>query len=757
MSGWRAAFLAVLVAVCGVYGGILPTGWHFDDDKAVRENLGVLNDDWGGARGFLFGRGTVTASYVLCKQFAADSPVVYHAMDLALHAGCAIGLLALLRAWCAARGTALSPFWAAVAVLFWAIHPAQSQGVVYIAQRYERMCLLFYVLTLFGFLKGLLAVSASPERRQAAAAWFALSLLAWRLALGSKENAVTLPLAALLVLVSLARGPAPVLAGVTARRAGAVLALHAALCLALFAVPPSGVLGVLAAGGILAASARVRARDPEGTPAGAGRRRFAAAAAWVAVLQVATHLDVRNQLEQNLDVLASAQGERSFHGDRGRRETRGFLDALGDQTVRNEYFLTQARVIARYVSLAVLPNRLNVDYDWQPVWTLADAPDVVLLWILWGGLLAWGGIALSRSGSPVGFGVLWYLVALAPTASLFRLADLVFEHRIYLPSAGLVWLVAAAAPALSRAAGAAARPLAVSALAILGVFTIHRVQDWTDDLTLYSDSVRKAPTGFRQRTNLGLGHEHRKDYVRAEREHLMSVRMFKGFLWVEPFGNLGNVYLATGQLEKARRCYETVLHMSGDYKARVMLAHLYARMGDAAASRGEGDAARDAYQGALAHAMLALRANPRDTRIHPVVEVLLSAASPPGSDLTTLFRMRMEAIEEAHRQHAEGKALARQGRAGEAIARFDAAIALFLPVGMFHADRGRLKADALGDVDGAIADMEMALQFPPCDQEMFKRLAEFYKRKGEPERARALGARFKESFPHLFYPREWGL
>lgn len=747
------ASLAVLVAVCGVYGGILTTSWHFDDDKAVREHLAVMNEDWGGVRGLFFGRGAVTASYVLCKKAASgDSPVVYHAVDLALHAGCAVALLALLSAWFSAKGKPLPAFWAAVAALFWAIHPASSQGVVYIAQRGERMCLLFYLLALWFFLKGLLAWRGGRR----ASAWLAAAVLAWGLSLGSKENAVTLPAAALILLVSLSRGTPALFAGVSARWAAAALAFHAALCLVLFSVPPTGLMALAASGGLLAFSSVLRARQAGTDAAGEGRRRFVAAAAWIAVIQVMTHLNVRGQLSRNQDVLAAPQGERSFAGDAARREGRGILAAVGDATWRNEYFLTQARAVGRYVSLQAFPRHLNVDYDWRPVWSLARAPDVVLLWLLWGGVLAAAAAALARDGSPWGFGVLWFGAALAPTSSLFRLSDFVFEHRMYLPAAGLAWAVAAGGVRSARAAPRSARALAATALLLLGVFSVRRVRDWTDDLTLYADSVRKAPQGFRQRTNLGLGHEERRDFRRAEREHLLSIRLFDGVLWVEPFGNLGNVYLQTGQFDKARRCYETVLFMNGDYKARVMLAHLHARQGDAHARSGEKEAARDAYQSALAHAMLALRANPRDVRLHPIVQVLLGAMTPPGQDPGRAFEARLAAIEEAHRQHAEGLVLARQGRAAEALARFDTAIALFLPVGEFHADRGRVRAQE-GDVDGAVADLEMALRFPPCGQQAFKDLAALYRKKGDLEALQRLGGKFKESFPHLFYPRDWAL
>ncbi len=745
--------LAIVVAISAVYGGMLQTGWHFDDDKAVREHLGVMNEDWGGVSGLFTGRGLVIFFYVLCKWMAVgSSPLAYHVMDLVLHVGVSLVLYALLGAWGDLRGKPVNLFWRMVAVLAWAIHPATSQGAIYIAQCYERLCALFYLLSLFFFLKGL-GGGASFSPSWARWAWGAGALLFWALALGAKENAVTLPLVMLVLAAALCRGEHPLWAGVGTGLVWRGFFAHAGVCLALFAWPPGiGMALFLTAAAIVALLLWASGWE-EGEALAAGRRAFLTLAVFLSVLQLWTHLGVANQLLHNQDVLAASPEARSFYGDPVRRRTRGPLDAVGDVIWRNEYFLTQSRVILRYAGLWVLPQGLNIDHDWNVVYLLADAPDVALLWMVWIGAGFWAVGRVAARGDTTAFGIFWALATLAPTSSLFRVADFIFEHRLYLPALGSAWIVAFLGPCLPF--GKCARACAVSALVLLGFFASHRVLTWKDDRSLYADSVRKAPRGFRPRTNLGLGFQDQRDFRRAEREHLLSAWMFRDILWVEPFGNLGNIYLQTGEWEKARRCYETVLNMNGDYKARMMLANLYSRSAEASAARGESDRARDEIQTALAHVMLAFRANPRDIRIHPVVENLLARAAPPGADLREVFQRRMEALEEAFRQYDEGMRWTRQGNAQEAISCFNLAIDLFLPLGQAHAARGVLRMDAFADPEGAIQDFKMALCFPPCLQEVYIRLALLYRKKGESEAAAAIERRFQYDCPHLVYPRLW--
>jgi tetratricopeptide (TPR) repeat protein len=83
-----------------------------------------------------------------------------------------------------------------LAAVLWAVNPIQTQAVTYIVQRMASMAAMFYVLGLFCYLT---ARQSNGKIRQAA--WFSGAAGAFLCALASKENAITFPLALLLLEV----------------------------------------------------------------------------------------------------------------------------------------------------------------------------------------------------------------------------------------------------------------------------------------------------------------------------------------------------------------------------------------------------------------------------------------------------------------------------------------------------------------------------------------------------------------------------
>src|SRR5437764_5148375 len=101
-----------------------------------------------------------------------------------------------------------------------------------------------------------------------------------------------------------------------------------------------------------------------------------------------------------------------------------------------EYLQTQFGVIVHYLRLALWPDALVLDYAW-PVARTASAiiPFAAIIISLMAATL-W---ALARRPA-VGFLGAWFFLILAPTSSVMPIADLAFEHRMYLPLAAVIAL-----------------------------------------------------------------------------------------------------------------------------------------------------------------------------------------------------------------------------------------------------------------------------------------------------------------------------
>jgi hypothetical protein len=98
---------------------------------------------------------------------------------------------------------------------------------------------------------------------------------------------------------------------------------------------------------------------------------------------------------------------------------------------------------------------------------------------------------------------------LLPTSSVIPMRDAAFEHRMYLPLAGLVTLAVLGGERLVRRVTAPGARLPVSLigvglLVLAGVFrTAWRNQDYRSELTIWSVTVRQRPANARAHNNFG--------------------------------------------------------------------------------------------------------------------------------------------------------------------------------------------------------------------------------------------------------------
>jgi tetratricopeptide (TPR) repeat protein len=161
--------------------------------------------------------------------------------------------------------------------------------------------------------------------------------------------------------------------------------------------------------------------------------------------------------------------------------------------------LTAASVLGRLLGLVAWPSALSADYSYRQIpaasWpprTVADVGAVAVLVAL--ALLPWLLVRIRRS-HPATF-VLAGLaaVALLPTANLLApIGSIMAERFLYLPLVGIAGLVALAAERIathSRVTVSAALAVAFLALAVRAHV---RNRDWSDDLTLWSATVRTVP------------------------------------------------------------------------------------------------------------------------------------------------------------------------------------------------------------------------------------------------------------------------
>jgi len=182
-------FAPALVLVAGVlaYANSFTNTFILDDAPTVlRERL---------AESHLWPlRCIVDFSFKINLWIGGHNVADYHAVNLLIHLIAGLCLYGIVRRTLqlprfGSRYTSAAPWLAAVSAALWAAHPLQTESVTYICQRYESLMGMFYLLTLYAFIR---IDSAHP------AVWRTIAVAACALGMGSKENMATAPLMILL-------------------------------------------------------------------------------------------------------------------------------------------------------------------------------------------------------------------------------------------------------------------------------------------------------------------------------------------------------------------------------------------------------------------------------------------------------------------------------------------------------------------------------------------------------------------------------
>jgi len=178
-----------------------------------------------------------------------------------------------------------------------------------------------------------------------------------------------------------------------------------------------------------------------------------------------------------------------------------------------ERLLTESRVVIWYMSLLVLPlpSRMNLDHD-PLISTSLLAPPTTLFSIILIGLILATTYRYRHKSPLITFGVFFFFLNMVIESSVVPL-ELVFEHRLYLPSIGFfLAFVGIIDLFLTSQQDKFKKPLdpkpiwvgLVILLAISSILTTLRNNDWRDKLSIYSDALDKSPEKPRAYANLGL-------------------------------------------------------------------------------------------------------------------------------------------------------------------------------------------------------------------------------------------------------------
>lgn len=261
-----------------------------------------------------------------------------------------------------------------------------------------------------------------------------------------------------------------------------------------------------------------------------------------------------------------------------------------------ERLLTQPRVVLFHLSQIFwpLPSRFSLEHDLaisrSPLAPPFTLPAIGLV-VVAAAVGLWG-LTRRRTRLPALF-LLWVPVTLALESSLVGL-EMIFEHRMYLPSVGLAGLAGSGFLALGRRGrrtALAAAGVATVLVALLATATARCLPVWRTPVTLAERSVRHAPHSVRAWGSLGQAYleagrpeeaenalrealrlepenRHALEYLGvirfdagrlAEAEDLLRRALAQGSASPSLYNHLGEVELARGRVARAERLFRLAI------------------------------------------------------------------------------------------------------------------------------------------------------------------------------------------------------
>jgi len=440
------AVIAIIVLGFLVYSNTFQASWHFDDKPAIVENPLVkrLDNFWPLSTWSVRYFGYLT--FALNYKIGRLNVVGYHIVNISIHILAAIMLYSVVLQTMRSRyargrpgSMPLPEHLALIAALIFVAHPIQTQAVTYIVQRFASMAGMFYLASMALFIKARrLNQEGVPFFSGRHLAFYIGSLVTIGLGMFTKEIMITIP--AMIVLYDCLfieqRATRLVLSWLLINLVLKLTYPHPLLVYTLIACLLVYIILFLA----LNAARRGQAGEAgDASPPGGFKGAF---------LEDVRRLPYMALYILSVGIIPSV--------------TWGLKKPLGDvvQSVGRiyetlsitpkDYLLTQFNVLLTYIRLLFLPINQNLDYDYPVAHSLFEPftnnlfhlPTVVSLLVL-AAIVAFAVYMLPRSRL-IAFGIFWFFLTASVESSIIPIRDVIFEHRVYLPSAGFALFLAVA-------------------------------------------------------------------------------------------------------------------------------------------------------------------------------------------------------------------------------------------------------------------------------------------------------------------------
>jgi tetratricopeptide (TPR) repeat protein len=383
-----------------------------------------------------------------------------------------------------------------------------------------------------------------------------------------------------------------------------------------------------------------------------------------------------------------------------------------------QYLVTQFRVLVTYMRLLLVPAHQNLDYDY-PLYNSLFYAATFWSFIVHVVMLAGAWMLRSRARL-ISFGIFWFYLTLFPESGLLPIRDVIFEHRLYLPMIGYAIIVPVTLYyLLGRRDMRKMIAVFLALLAVYSVMTYRRNLVWKTQMSMWADSMKKAPNKSRSYKGLGFEYEKKGEYDKALAEYDRAIELNPWY--DEVYYNRGNIYAMRHDLDRAINEFSRAIELKADY---YMAYH----------NRSLAYAMKGMYNEALVDINKSIQFDPTYALAYcnrANIYCRLQRLDLAIADYTKAMELSEDYYDAVYNR---GVTYSDMGEYDKAIADFDRALGLKPRSADAYSSRGfaRFKKE---DFEGALKDIDRAIELNPQHAAAFHNRGQVYGVMGQKERA----------------------
>lgn len=242
----------------------------------------------------------------------------------------------------------------------------------------------------------------------------------------------------------------------------------------------------------------------------------------------------------------------------------------------HNYWLTQIPVLRTYIRLLFIPLNQNIDYAYPPSRAFFE-PRTLTSFIFLSLVMALG-ILMRNKNKLISLGIFWFFVTLSVESFVIQ-QDVIFEHRLYLPSVGYVFFLTGIMLYAYRKSLFKPMTMVLGLLIVVNAFLAYqRNAVWKDELSLWDDAVKKSPKKARVYLGRGNAYRDKKQFDLALADYNRAAEVNPYNPWV--LTARGTLLKDQGLLNEALSDFNKAVGLKGDYAGAYMnRGAVYAQLG----------------------------------------------------------------------------------------------------------------------------------------------------------------------------------